>query len=459
MIINDLTTKYTLANNWILRTDPYYESRKYSVYDITSRLTLYVTRSCYTLLKIFHDKALSFSSLYEAIEQKNIKIDWEGFWNLCKEVEPLNFLVPSEFPLHKGDGFPNGDGVCGYDVPITSTPLTAELHFTHNCNLRCKHCFQGSSPNSSRYKELGVSDWIGIFEQFEDCRMHNVTLTGGEIMFYPHFSEVFNNIVDKRINYRVLTNGTLINSSNVEALSRKNVSLTISLDGHSDKQHDQLRGKGVFNKVVKNIELLVAHGAKVSLTYTINSNNYLYLQEAVKLAISLGVKGIFFGFTDRIGRANENLTLILSRSQREIVKHNFAQLEEEYGHLLSLSLVEVATLERYHEFVNNKVYCSAGTTHIGVSSDGKLYPCIYAFGHEELLIGDLMKENLKELWENRDKWRMFRGGFSLENIDTCSTCTLNKKCSLMACRLRNYDQGNSFYNKPIECAVDYSIAL
>ena len=70
----------------------------------------------------------------------------------------------------------------------------------------------------------------------------------------------------------------------------KNVSLTISLDGHSDKQHDQLRGKGVFNKVVKNIELLVAHGAKVSLTYTINSNNYLYLQEAVKLAISFGSK-------------------------------------------------------------------------------------------------------------------------------------------------------------------------
>lgn len=65
----------------------------------------------------------------------------------------------------------------------------------------------------------------------------------------------------------------------------------------------------------------------------------------------------------------------------------------------------------------------------------------------------------EELWENRDKWRMFRGGFSLENIDTCSTCTLNKKCSLMTCRLRNYDQGNSFYNKPIECAVDYSIAL
>ena len=37
MIINDLTIKYTLANNWILRTYSYYESRKYSGYDITSR--------------------------------------------------------------------------------------------------------------------------------------------------------------------------------------------------------------------------------------------------------------------------------------------------------------------------------------------------------------------------------------------------------------------------------------
>lgn len=73
MIINDLTTKYTLANNWILRTDPYYESRKYSVYDITSRLTLYVTRSCYTLLKIFHDKALSFQVCMKLLSKRILK--------------------------------------------------------------------------------------------------------------------------------------------------------------------------------------------------------------------------------------------------------------------------------------------------------------------------------------------------------------------------------------------------
>ena len=58
--------------------------------------------------------------------------------------------------------------------------------------------------------------------------------------------------------------------------------------------------------------------------------------------------------------------------------------------------------------------------------------------------------------------KLFKSAFNaLKSNGTLvySTCTLNKKCSLMTCRLRNYDQGNSFYNKPIECAVDYSIAL
>ena len=73
MIINDLTIKYTLANNWILRTDPYYESRKYSVYDITSRLTLYVTRSCYTLLKIFHDRLCLFQVCMKLLSKRILK--------------------------------------------------------------------------------------------------------------------------------------------------------------------------------------------------------------------------------------------------------------------------------------------------------------------------------------------------------------------------------------------------
>ncbi len=458
MIIDDLNTKYTLASNWILRNDPYCNSKEYSVYDINSRLTLYITRACYILLKIFSRQVLTFSELYSVAEKRNVPIDWEGFEVLCKKIHPLTFLVKSDVALCKNDMFVSGDGICGNDVPVASTPFSAELHFTHRCNLKCKHCFQSSSPNSNFSNEISALKWLDIFEQIESCKMHKITLSGGEIMFYPQFSEVFNEIVNRKISLIVLTNGTLVNNNNVEALSKENVSLTISLDGHSEEIHDRLRGRGAYRKVLKNIRFLVGYGAKVSIAYTINSFNYSYLKEVVELARSLGVRGVIFSFTSEIGRAKDNCSLILSNLQRATVKQNVSQLKEEYSDILELTMLELLA-PRLNSELGDKVFCTAGTTHIGISSDGKLYPCVYAFGYEELVIGDLTKENLKDIWENREKWRMFRGGFSLEKIDTCSTCALNRKCALRNCRLRSYAEGRSFYNKPIECAIDYSVAL
>lgn len=83
--------------------------------------------------------------------------------------------------------------------------------------LICKHCFQNSSPDSNLYHEIDSLKWLDIFRQIESCKMHNIILSGGEIMAYPQFLEVFNEIVKRRISFAVLTNGTLINRNNIEA--------------------------------------------------------------------------------------------------------------------------------------------------------------------------------------------------------------------------------------------------
>lgn len=457
-MIDSTETKYTLANNWILREDPYFKSKEYSIYDIYSRSTLYITRSCYTLLKIFSRAALSFSEINRMVEDKNCKIDWDGFKSLCKKIAPLELLVKSQVPIRQNDTPISGEKMSGYDVPVASTPFGVEMHLTHKCNLSCSHCFQSSSPHSSLFSELSEDTWFDVFEQLEACKIQDVMISGGEPLYYSHFSSLFNSIVNKRLHYTILTNGTLVNSGNVEALSEENVLLSISLDGYTEEMHDKIRGKGAYKKLMKAINLLVEHGAWVTLAYTINSYNYLYLKELFDLACTLHVKGVTLGFTDRIGRAKDNSDLVLSVSQREFVKQNFAQLQQEYGERLRLNLVEVASIKPSTP-ISDKVYCSAGTIRVGISADGHIYPCVYGFGYEELIMGDLTKEKLKDIWENRDRWKMFRGGFCLEKIDTCATCALNRKCAMRNCRLRNYAQGQSFYNKPIECAIDYSVSL
>lgn len=458
MGINDIYTKYTLAENWILRMDPLHTKRIYSAYDINTHLCINITESCFYLLKIFHDYAISISCLHDILQKRNINIDWKGFWTLCENIRPLTFLVPSEKPLHIKMAHLQSN-IISYGIPISSTPLSIEIQFTPNCNLKCKHCFQNSSPKSNSTKILQPSQWVKIFKQIELYNVHTVTLTGGEIMFYPYFSTVFNAIVDLRISYNILTNGILIDKYNIDALSKSNVTLTISLDGHSAEIHDMLRGKGAFDKTIRNIKDLIANNANVVLAYTINSYNFTYLHKAIELALSLNIKEIIFGFTLKEGRTNENQDLLILDSQRKWIRQNFAHIEKQYNQKIAISLIDILSMTREYESKEKTIYCSAGTTRAGISADGKLYPCVYAFGQEELVIGDLTTENLKELWENNDKWRPFRQGFNLDKIASCASCSLKLKCSLAGCRLRNYGLNKSFYNKPQECALDHTFLL
>ncbi|MDE5676249.1 radical SAM protein [Phocaeicola sp.] len=453
----DLNIRHTLGNNWILREDPHHPNKRYSIYNIHTQMNYIIKKPTYTLLNIFRLHALSVNELMTHFVLKDINFDWEGFWNVCNKIVPFDLLVESNEPFNTEDFHYKKCDMSGYDIPVASAPYGVELHFTHKCNLKCRHCFQNSSPYSHKFKELEAEQWVSIIKQFVRNKVHDVTISGGEPLCYSQFSTLFNEIVNEKIHYTILTNATLVNDYNIDALSKNNVTLSISLDGHSEKLHDDLRGKGVYQQVIKSIKRLINHKARISLSYTINAHNYLYMKEFVNFADSMGVRSVAFGFIENNGRAKQNANLILSLSQRQLAKSYFEQIKDKYNGKVNLNLIEVASLN--NNFSNsNKVYCSAGTTRIGVSADGKLYPCVYGFGNEELIMGDLTKEYLEDIWENKEKWKMFRGSIQLEKINQCATCTLNNKCTLRNCRLRNY-ANYSLYNKPQECAIDYSIHL
>lgn len=103
------------------------------------------------------------------------------------------------------------------------------------------------------------------------------------------------------------------------------------------------------------------------------------------------------------------------------------------------------------------VYCTAGTTRIAVSADGLLYPCVYGFGYEELVMGDLKKEKLIDIWQDEDRWKLFRGGILPTQIDTCGKCELKNTCSQKNCRLKNYGDELGIYAKPGNCMKDIVI--
>ncbi len=100
---------------------------------------------------------------------------------------------------------------------------------------------------------------------------------------------------------RIDTNGQFESSLLDHSTMKKLDEITFSLDGPNAEINDEIRGKGSFEKAVKNIMYAVSRGYNVNITSCIhkkmierNKSNEMYISEMIKFAHNLGVKCINF---------------------------------------------------------------------------------------------------------------------------------------------------------------------
>ena len=108
--------------------------------------------------------------------------------------------------------------------------------------------------------------------------------------------------------------------------------------------------------------------------------------------------------------------MILNQEQEHLLYKRIKELSEKYNKEISLDFPNMSYKSNLNGVGNsNLIFCSAGTKRVAVSSDGRLYPCVYAIEHPELEIGDLKGHRLIDLWTNHS-WDIFRGGIEQEKI-------------------------------------------
>lgn len=103
--------------------------------------------------------------------------------------------------------------------------MDVELLLTHNCNLKCKHCFQSSELHSDKRTHLSTHEWEKIFTELEKANIYNVIISGGEPMMYPHFEQLLRKVTDLRMSFSILTNGMLISEKNLDIFKKKKMYL------------------------------------------------------------------------------------------------------------------------------------------------------------------------------------------------------------------------------------------
>lgn len=169
---------------------------------------------------------------------------------------------------------------------------SAHFQLTVRCNLSCSFCGQSRGMAGCAAGEMAPGKWLDLAEQLRDLgdKPPTLTLWGGEPMLYSRFNFLAEQLSALGHPLQTVTNGTMLADS-AEVLNRLFDTIFISLDGLKD-QHDAVRGEGVFDRVVKNLELLKSRRGRVIFLCTVSDVNVEKIPEILSEMSELRCDGI-----------------------------------------------------------------------------------------------------------------------------------------------------------------------
>jgi MoaA/NifB/PqqE/SkfB family radical SAM enzyme len=153
-------------------------------------------------------------------------------------------------------------------------PFFVVVSPTQICNLRCKGCYAASSSETGATISFDVFNRI-LKENHDVFGSRFVTISGGEPLMYRSQGKDLLDIFEKYSDtfFIFYTNGTLITKEIAERLAKLgNAFPQISVEGF-EKETDERRGKGVFQRVLKSMEYLREAGVPFVISVTAARNN------------------------------------------------------------------------------------------------------------------------------------------------------------------------------------------
>jgi MoaA/NifB/PqqE/SkfB family radical SAM enzyme len=310
------------------------------------------------------------------------------------------------------------------DSIASAPPVCLYLEVTNRCNLLCETCprtFEDLEPPMDLSMEL----FTKIVDQVPNVK--RVVLHGvGEPMLVKHLPDMIR-YLKKRGDVHVLfnTNGTLLAPKKQREIIDTGLDeLRVSLDAAEAAMFLKVRGKDMFDRIVRNVSsftnLQRAIGAEkplVSLWLTGLKETVDQLPDFVRLAARIGVKEVHLQrlvFDDTgFGMARSESSLFeQTRADEEAVIAEATALGQSLGVLLDASGATEPGISLKRQSDDKPwAMCRRPWSLMYFTAHGTALPCCIApfseRGYENYTLGNASKQDLAEIW-NGKAYRDFR---------------------------------------------------
>ncbi|MBI5636568.1 MAG: peptide-modifying radical SAM enzyme CbpB [Nitrospinae bacterium] len=364
-----------------------------------------------------------------------------AFWSLVKKEKLADTLTSSRFISgykKKSKKFADEMNMLRFGLK----PTAVYFNSTEQCNLNCAYCYiPGDMRKNGRHmteKEL-LAALAKLKTHFRKTmpkgRLPQIIFHGAEPML--NREAVFRGIEKYRDDFQfgIQTNATLLDDEATAFLTARDVSIGLSLDGHTaaiaDKTRTNWTGKGVFAKVEETIEKLKGyHG--FSVICTITSGNMRHLSSMVDylharhvpncllnivrctLPPSLAVKPADVPSARHFLAALDRSHELYKKTGRKLVVANFANI---------LISILAPTARRLMCDISP---CGGGRAFFALAPNGDLFPCSEFVGLARFNGGNLFKDGVDAVLES-EAFKMVTER-KVEDIKACGKCAIRHFC-------------------------------
>ncbi|MBL7898151.1 MAG: GTP 3',8-cyclase MoaA [Crocinitomicaceae bacterium] len=135
------------------------------------------------------------------------------------------------------------------------------ISLTERCNLRCFYCMpEEGVPLREKAEFMTAEETVQIAEEFIQLGIKKIRLTGGEPLIKKNFVKILHDLSRFDIELALTTNGILVDQYIHDFKTAGLKSINVSLDSLDETNFKTITRRSDFQRVIKNIDLLLEHG-------------------------------------------------------------------------------------------------------------------------------------------------------------------------------------------------------
>jgi uncharacterized protein len=400
---------------------------------LSNKNVLVMNKEAQNIFRLLDNKK-SIKKLFHSIEK--IQVSKMDFFLMLRQLEDNDIISLSSIPKKT--------------VIKKPTNISAWVHMTNQCNLRCTYCYIPHTPKKMTLI-IGKKAINQLFITAERHALKTITLSysGGEsilkfdiIKNLVHYSHILSRKHHIEVFNTILTNGTLLDDSIARIMKKEKVRVLISLDGlHQNNATRRFpNGKESFTVVERAIHILQHYKIPFRVTVVLSKNNIEHLPELFEYLLQ---KNIHFNinfikenpcYDTSVSLKNEKVIQGLLKGFTAI-KQNFNQ-----NHIFDIIKVDRINLTEL-----NHISCGIGTYRIIIDTDGSISNCQYML---EEKIGSIEDPDIFTLIKEQKLVEKL----SVNKKKECSNCLWRYKCS-GGCPYLIYEKYGTYAKRSPYCSV------